>query len=421
MLRSFRAFAIVALPLLAGCYDDERLQPTDLSNNNGLFLRYAAIGTSISAGMQSGGINDSTQRRSFPFMLAGQADANFNYPSMFGRGCPAPLTNNVTQARVGGGAANGCDLRYPPLPTNLNNVAVPGLNVEDIFSNLATPVSTYERLQMFFLGGQTPWNALRRVQPTFITIEVGANDVLGGVTSRPNPGNPDSVTPVAVFTEEYAEFADSVDVLGATVVAFTIPDVTTIPFASTGTVYWCLKTGLCGQPAAPFPPNFTVSNSCAPNAAIPGSKGDSILVPWTIGVAGLLGAGNPAGPVAFNLDCSDDQMVVTADEYRNIRTTAEALNAFIVQTASDRGWLLVDANAILAELRASGAVPVFPDVTPAFGGGSVGFGPYFSLDGFHPGACTHQVVANAVIELLNEERGTSMPAVEPIAGCPPAP
>jgi lysophospholipase L1-like esterase len=418
MLRFLRAFAIVALPLAAGCYDDERLEPADLSNNNGLFQRYAAIGTSISSGLQSGGINDSTQRQSFTFLVARQANGGFNYPRLFGRGCPAPLTNNVNQTRVGGASAAGCDLRYPPLPTSLNNVAVPGLNVVDIFDNNASPLSTYERLQTFFLGGQTPWNALRRAQPTVITIEVGSNDVLGGVTSRPNPGNPDSVTPAPEFIAAYEEFADSVDALGATVVAFTIPDVTSIPFASTGTVYWCLKTGLCGQPAAPFPPTFTVSNNCAPNAAIPGSKGDSILVPWTIGVAGLLGAANPAGPVPFALDCANDQLVVTPAEYGNLRNTTETINDYIVQTAADRGWLLADANAILAALRASGAVPPFPDIAPALTGGSVGFGPYFSLDGFHPSACTHQVVANAVIDLLNTERDTEIPSVDPIAGCP---
>ncbi len=419
MLRVLRAFAIVAaLPLLGGCFDDERLEPTDLSNNSGLFLRYAAVGTSISSGFQSAGINDSTQRQAFTYLLARQANADFNYPRLFGNGCPAPFANNVTQVRVSGDTATSCDLRYPPLPTSLNNVAVPGLEVRDLFSNTATPISTYERLQTFFLGGQTPWNALRRAQPTFITIELGANDVLGAMLSKPNPGNPDSVTPVPVFIDEFGKFADSVETLGAPVVVFTIPDVTLIPFASTGTVYWCLKTGLCGQPAAPFPPNFTVSNNCAPGAAVPGSKGDSILVPWNIGVAGLLRAGNPAGPVPFNLDCGNDLMVVNPSEFANIRNSADAMNDFIMQEAADRGWLVADANAIFAELRATGAVPVFPDVAPALGGGSVGFGPYFSLDGFHPSACTHRVVANEIIELLNEERSTSIPAVDPIAGCP---
>jgi hypothetical protein len=413
MLRFFRAFAIVALPFAAGCYDDERLEPADLSNNNGLFQRYAAIGTSISSGFQSAGINDSTQRQSFPFLVAQQANAGFNYPSLFGRGCPAPFTNNVTQARVGGGSASSCDLRYPPLPTSLNNVAVPGLNAEDIFSNIATPISTYERLQTFFLGGQTPWNALRRAQPTIITIEVGANDVLGGVVAS-TPGNPDSITTVPVFTAAYEEFADSVDVLGATVVAFTVPDVTSIPFVSTGSVYWCLKNGVCpGVPAGGFPPGFTVTNACAPGAAVPGAKGDSILVPWTIGVAGLLGAGNPAGPVPFTLDCANDQLVVTPSEYANIRNTTLALNNYITQTAADRGWLLVDANAILAALRATGQVPPFPNLAPALAGGSVDFGTYFSLDGFHPAAPTHRIVADSVIALLNRERGTSIPLVGP--------
>ena len=127
---------------------------------------------------------------SFAFLVAQQGGAAFGYPSIFGRGCPAPLTNNVTQTRVGGGSASGCDLRSVPVPTTLNNVAVPGMQVVDVFSNTASAVSTYERLQTFFLGGQTPWDALKRTQPTFVSIELGANDVLGALLASGNPGKP---------------------------------------------------------------------------------------------------------------------------------------------------------------------------------------------------------------------------------------
>lgn len=412
MYRRLWAFALLTLPLAGACWDNQELNSPDLSNNNGLFQRYAAIGTSISAGFQSAGINDSTQRRSFPFLVAQQGGAAFGYPSIFGRGCPAPFTNNVTQARVGGGSATGCDLRSVPIPTTLNNVAVPGLAVEDIFSNTATPISTYERLQTFFLGGQTPWNALKRTEPTFVSIEIGANDVLGGILSAGNPGNPDSVTPIPVFEAAYAEFADSVDALGAVVLAATVPDVTVIPYVSSGTVYWCLKTGLCpGVPAGGFPATFTVTNACAPNAAIPGSKGDSILVPWTIGVAGLLGASNPAGPVPFNLDCANTNQVVTPEEYANVRNATDAFNQFITAQASARGWTLVDANAILGQLRATGGIPPFPDLSQVPTGGSVGFGPWFSLDGLHPSSALHEVIADSAITAINRDHGTTIPLV----------
>ncbi len=413
MLRRLRAFALLALPLVSACWDNQELNSPDLSNNNGLFQRYAAIGTSISAGFQSAGINDSTQRRSFAFLVAQQGGAAFGYPSIFGRGCPAPLTNNVTQTRVGGGSASGCDLRSVPVPTTLNNVAVPGMQVVDVFSNTASAVSTYERLQTFFLGGQTPWNALKRTQPTFVSIELGANDVLGALLASGNPGNPDSITPIPVFESVYSEFADSVDGLDAAVVVATIPDVTVIPYASSGTIYWCLKNGVCpGVPANPAFANVTVSNACAPGTAIPGSKGDSILVPWTIGVAGVLASTQPPF-TPFALDCANTAQVVTPEEFANMRNTTDALNQFIVSEATTRGWTVVDANAILAQLRATGQVPLFPDVSQVPTGGSVLFGPYFTLDGFHPSNATHAVIADSVIAAVNRDHGTSIPLVGP--------
>ena len=87
MFRRFR-LVVLALPIVAGCYTNETLDAPDLSNNNGLFTRFVAIGTSISAGLQSAGINDSTQQRSFQVLVAEQAGASFSRPSLNMPGCP---------------------------------------------------------------------------------------------------------------------------------------------------------------------------------------------------------------------------------------------------------------------------------------------------------------------------------------------
>src|SRR5215510_6162964 len=115
MHRRFRLIAL-ALPMLAGCYSNEQLDPPDLSNNDGLFTRFVSIGTSISAGFQSAGINDSTQAQSFQVLVAQQAGASFSIPALNTPGCPAPFTNNVTQARVGGASGTACALRTTPIP-----------------------------------------------------------------------------------------------------------------------------------------------------------------------------------------------------------------------------------------------------------------------------------------------------------------
>ena len=48
-----------------------------------LFRRYAALGNSITAGFQSAGINDSTQRRAYPVLLAMAMGTDFTYhPSL---------------------------------------------------------------------------------------------------------------------------------------------------------------------------------------------------------------------------------------------------------------------------------------------------------------------------------------------------
>ena len=410
MFRRFRLIAL-ALPVLAGCFTSETLNSPDLSNNNRLFTRFVSIGTSISAGLQSAGINDSTQQRSFQVLVAQQAGASFSWPGLNKPGCPAPFTNNVTQARVGGPTAPPCSLRQTPIPHNLGNLAVPGLTTPDLFTNEGSPTSTYERLQTFILGGQTPWNAVKAAQPTLLSIEIGSADVIGAVASLPNPGDPDSITTIGVFTANYVRFADSVGALGTRVVVLTIPDVTQIAYTSRGSTYWCLKNGCPGVPVS-FPPTFTVDNNCAsPLTGIPGANGDSVLVPWTIGVAGLLRASSaPFTP--FNLDCSNTLQVVTPAEYKYIRTTTDQMNQLIRAQATTRGWALVEAGSIFAQLQVQdGGVPAFPGLGAVPTGGSINFGNWFSLDGFHPSSATHRVVADSVIAVVNRTFGTQIPAL----------
>lgn len=413
MSRRIRAAALAVLvpvALLGACRSDQSGVEPDLASNDGLFRRFVAIGTSISAGLQSGGINDSTQRRAFPVLVAAQANAPFAYPSLQGRGCPAPLVNNAPPVRLGNQPANTpCDLRSLPVPAYLNSLAVPGLEARDLFSNIATPLSTYERLQTFFLGGRIPVQAVMEAQPTLISVELGSNEILGALLASNNPGNPDSVVPLAVFQAQFTRFADSLDKLGAKVVVTTVPDVTVIPYSSLGAIYWCLKNGGCPAPLPPANPQFqlnplfTVNNNCAPAG---GGIGLAVRVPWTVGVAGFLGTAQGA---AFNLDCGNTLQVVDAAELANITNSVAAYNAFITGVAAERGYAVVDLNALLQARLAAGEVPPFPDLSQAATGGGVRFGPYFSLDGFHPANAAHELIAREMIDVINETFGTAVP------------
>src|SRR5690348_15497810 len=88
-----------ALPVLLGasgavvtaCNNDNTVVTT--SPKSSIFQSYVALGNSITAGFQSGGINDSTQRQSYAVLVAQQMGTRFAYPSLLAPGCPPPVAN----------------------------------------------------------------------------------------------------------------------------------------------------------------------------------------------------------------------------------------------------------------------------------------------------------------------------------------
>ncbi len=424
MFRTLAASLLVALPLIAGCRHDEALAAPDLTTTSGLLARYVAMGNSITAGFQSAGINDSTQQRSYAAVFARQAHAPYFYASLSMPGCPAPFTNNLTGARVGGqNSPTGCALRASNQLPYLSNVAVPGARVIDALSN-TDPASSPNALTSFILGGRSQVAAMRAAQPTYVSIWLGNQDLLGALTNAANYGSSTLVTPVAAFQAAYTEILDSIAATGAKAALLAVVDVTTIPFTSSGATYWCLKTGLCpGVPAGGFPSSFTVNNNCAPGAAIPGAKGDSILVPFSVGVP-KLAAATPTSPQS--LDCSIDNQVVSAAEYKVLRDAVAGYNAFIAAQAVQRNWAYVDANPALLAAKAEIPAPSsFPKIAvfPCLPGKTCGtrtnpnafvlFGTFFSLDGVHPTDVAHRIIADSLISATNRTYGTTIPFAGP--------
>src|SRR4029078_5489371 len=76
-------FGLRAIAGIAACGDADTqiLLPKNAAGGDA-FRSYVALGNSITAGYQSGGINDSVQRQSWAFLLAQQAGARFAYPSI---------------------------------------------------------------------------------------------------------------------------------------------------------------------------------------------------------------------------------------------------------------------------------------------------------------------------------------------------
>ena len=199
-LNHFVAGALVAAALTMSACDKDSLQPPTASNVSTsvqpLFTRYVAMGNSITSGIQSAGINDSTQLLAYPVLLAKQMGlttpdrtttwtSEWNVPLMRGPGCPAPYTDIWTQTRLEDTADDDCDFRSTPIPTFINNVAYAGATAleQTTYYDPAIPPSVTDVFRTFLLGGSTPFEVVKKMQATFVTVWSGSTDI-DDVSSR---------------------------------------------------------------------------------------------------------------------------------------------------------------------------------------------------------------------------------------------
>lgn len=381
---------------MAACNNESLLAPGNLKVVNPLFERYVSMGNSLTAGFQSGGINDSTQSQSYPVLLSRQMGTLFFVPYMSRPGCPAPFTNVFTQTRLPGPP---CALRKPqPVPPPyINNVAVPGAEVMDAISNLDT-ASNANALTTFFLGGLTQTQMMQRVNPTFVTVWLGNNDVLGAATNGANAGDTTKITDPALFQARYTAAVGAIkqtDVRGGVLIG--VANVTLVPYFTQGQVYLALKL------ANALPPNLTVMPACAPSAL--GGQGDSTLVPFPF--AGALLA--KAATTPDTLYCTEPQTIQPA-ELRKLVATVTSYNTFIQSQATANGWIYFNPNVALGALKADTS-QVHP--FPSFGAPCAAnpFGKAFTCDAIHASASTHKLIANTLIDSINVHYSTSIPKI----------
>ncbi len=178
MRASIRSLVVLlgAAAFAAGCVSDEKLvTPAGGLATVGtpLLARYVSLGNSITAGFQSGGINDSTQRRAYPVILARMANVPFQYPSL-GLGCPAPFAVPLGPTRTVN-IPGGCALRTS-FQGLVNNVAVPAEQVTDLTNPLSPGAAN--ALSFFINGGLSETQAMAALNPTFVTLAAPNNPAL---------------------------------------------------------------------------------------------------------------------------------------------------------------------------------------------------------------------------------------------------
>jgi lysophospholipase L1-like esterase len=400
-----RAAAIGAVLAVVACDPDRDLLGPNPPSGGEIFRSYVAIGNSLTAGWQSGGINDSLQQQAYPRLLAIQMGTPYRYASLVAPGCPPPVNNFQTQARVGtGSTGTTCLVRSAASVTEvLNNVGVPDARVLDPVS--PTTVAS-NALTTIILGGKTQVQRALDARPTFATIWIGANDVLQAAYTgilTPTPGvSFGIVSTQAQFQASYdlmiKQLLDSMPGLKGVLIG--VPLASSIPLMSSGAL-------IAASPAAQA---ALAQVAGKPVAVNPNCVGSAALITTPL-LLRMISANQIAAQISCQagVDPTDPRVgnlfVLDPTEGATLAAAINGYNTYIKSKADAIGFGYWDPNPTLGGLPAAQKSP-FPSFAP-----TNTFGTAFSLDGVHPSAAGQKLIANSLISVINAKYGTTLAPV----------
>lgn len=392
------------------------------TQGGGMFQSYVALGNSITAGYQSAGINDSTQRRSYAVLLAAQMGTRFAYPSVAMPGCPPPISNFQTQARFTPtgfptSTSGSCYLRSTATATDLlNNVAVPGATSAD--PNAATTPSS-NLLTTLILGGRTQVQRALETSPTFATVWLGNNDVLGPALSGIITG----VTTQANFQTNYDKTiadlqAGAPGLKGALIGVVNVTNapalfpvsllINSVPFRTA----FDQAAGFNAASTDVFKRTpLTIDASCTTQQT---SLVSFLIVPQIAAFRNDSTKATPAQRVGHppTIQCGStgtavgEVFILTPTEITVLTTAVTNYNTYISGKATAAGFAYVNPNQALDSLKNLNPSQITPG--PNFASATAPFGKWISLDGVHPSSAAHQLIANYLIDAINQKYATTL-------------
>ncbi|MBZ9729519.1 G-D-S-L family lipolytic protein [Salegentibacter sp. JZCK2] len=272
MKQYFKYIAILALGIVS-CepeFDNPVDKPGAYSNGEADFTRYVALGNSLTAGYADNALYITGQENSYPNILAQQFEKTqdieeFTIPFMNDNAGGLLLGGNqITQNRlvlaVGEGGSPS-----PQIYTGMQASTEVGNVLQGPFSNMGVPgaksyhlgFSGYGNVQNIATGTANPYfarfasapnatvleDALAQ-NPTFFSLWIGNNDVLGYATSGgtgefqlnnldPSTYGPDDITDPNAFAGIYQQMVQVLSASASGGVLVNIPDVAAVPFFNT--------------------------------------------------------------------------------------------------------------------------------------------------------------------------------------------
>jgi len=432
---------------------------TPLTAGSADFSKYVALGDSFAAGFSDNALFAEGQKNSYPNIIATQF-------ALVGGG---EFVTPFMADNIGGFSSGGVQIPQfgPRLFLAPGNVPTPvsGVSGTDIstkltgsFNNFGIPGAKSVHLDFAGYGSSAgnPYfarmasNPMATVvddalagSPTFFSLWIGGNDVLGYATSGGVSTNP--ITPTATFNTVYNALIAKLTAGGRKGVVANLPYVNTLPYFTTvpynpvpldattagmlNSGYTAYNNGLLfaqsnGLITADEVARRTISFSASTSNKVvivdeyltdltgygipsyrQATNEDLVVLPARSFIGTTVG-GNPLQINGVSVPLADN-WVLTKNEIAEIKAATDEYNNTIQSAATANDLAFVDAKSVMDRLNSStGIVANNYTMTATYVTGGT-----FSLDGVHPSPRGYALIANEFLKAVNTAYGSNFKGV----------
>jgi lysophospholipase L1-like esterase len=243
-------------------------------------------------------------------------------------------------------------------------------------------------------AGMTQVTAMRSLNPTFVSVELGGNEILPAQVGLLYPGV--TFTPLAAFQASYDQIIDNVRATGAKALLVTVrTDLRNFPTIRT-------SPEIASQRAAFANYNVTVNSDCDAGQNFIFVRGKVLTAIAT----GITRARMGLGP--FDLSCADApgtlDYVLTPGDVQFLNNLAAQMSDYIEGKAADNGYAVFSIGRLYDRSKED-----FPFDLESYLRSDTPYGEFISLDGVHPSAKGQTVLARAARQAIQNTYGTGQP------------
>lgn len=480
MIKNFKWLLLVSLTFAACNSDDDVVTPVDSSDGLPLtagtanFSKYVALGDSFAAGFSDNALFIQGQKGAYPNIIAQQ------FAAIGGGTFVTPFTNdNIGGLLLGGNVVSGPRLYLKgKTPTPVTGVPTTEVtaHLSGPFNNLGVPGAKsyhlvapgYGNVAGVALGKANPYfarfasapvatvleDAIAQ-SPTFFSLWIGGNDVLGYATSggsgKDQTGNMDpstygsnDITDPTVFKTVYTNIIAGLTAKGAKGVIANLPNITALPYFTTvpynpvvlpadkaaqlNTGYATYNGGLKqlknlglltedevtkrtinfveGSNAVVIVDSYLTNLSAYGLPSYRHATKDDLVVLTAMSFIGTLVGEDPTKVNGVSVPLADS-WVLTKEEIAEVAAATKSYNETIKAAAAEKGLAIVDTDVLMGQIAGAGISANGYVMKSTFATGGT-----FSLDGVHPSPRGYALIANKFIEAVNAKYGSNVKGVD---------